>query len=191
MKKALSTLKIAGMLGVAVASVSNWIDQGLLKAGRTPGGHRRVLPEDLITFLRRQNLPIPPQIMPAHPKVLVVDDEEPLAQWIGEMILSQYPSCLVSLAHDGYAAGDMVASLKPDVVILDLRMPGMDGFEVCKRIKSKPHATHTCVIAVTAMHSPDVEKRILQCGAGACLPKPIDPDALLTHVEAALAHFPC
>ena len=52
--KMLSTSAVARMLGVAVASVSNWIDQGQLKAGRTPGGHRRVKAEDLVDFLKRQ-----------------------------------------------------------------------------------------------------------------------------------------
>ncbi|MFA6133480.1 MAG: response regulator [Phycisphaerae bacterium] len=186
MKKALSTLDIAELLGVAVGSVSNWIDQNLLKAGRTPGGHRRVLARDLIEFLHKQNLPIPPELLPDHPTVLVVDDEEPVTKWVAEVVQAEYPDCEVLRAHDGFSAGELVASSKPVAVILDLQMPGMDGYEVCRRIKSKEQTRGIVVIAITAHYSLEVEKRIVDCGAKTCLPKPLDLAVLMNELALAL-----
>ena len=182
----LSTTAVAEMLGVSVASIANWIDAGKLKAGRTPGGHRRVRAEDLVYFLRRQGLPIPEALVSSAPKILVVDDEEPVARWMAEEIKLERPDFEVRTACDGFAAGDLVASWSPDVVILDLRMPGMDGYEVCRRIKAKPETSGTQVIAVTAFYSPQVVRDIAGCGAAACLMKPIDIAVLLTRVEDAL-----
>jgi CheY-like chemotaxis protein len=185
MKKALSTLDISRMLGVAVASVAKWIDENQLNAGKTPGGHRRVQVEDLLIFLKRQNLPIPPELLPEC-RVLVVDDEESVSGWVADEVKAEFPACEVYQANDGFAAGELVASLKPAAVILDLRMPGLDGYEVCKRIKSRKDAQATVVIAMTGQPSPKAEKRILECGAKVCLSKPLDREMLMKEVALAV-----
>jgi excisionase family DNA binding protein len=84
MRDTLSTSKAARLLGVAVGSISNWIDRDQLKAGRTPGGHRRIAVNDLVDFLHRQNLPVPPELNPAPPKVLIVDDDENVVRLLSE-----------------------------------------------------------------------------------------------------------
>jgi len=72
------------------------------------------------------------------------------------------------------------------VVILDLRMPGMDGYEVCQQIKSQESTKQAEVLAITAYPSPESEERILGCGARACFNKPLDINALLEEVKALL-----
>ena len=186
MVKTLSTSKVARLIGVGVVSVVNWIKQGVLKAGHTPGGHRRVTVEDLIEFLRRHNLPIPPELVPSAPRVLVVDDEPSVRKWICDEIQEKHPEYEVKGAKDGFSAGELVGVWKPDVVILDLRMPGMDGLEVCSQIKVREGTRNTAVIAVTAYHSPKVQKQILECGARVCLEKPLKSEVLLGEIEAAL-----
>jgi len=187
MKNTLSTVTIAKLLGVAVASISKWIDSGQLKAGRTPGGHRRVAREDLIAFLRRQKLPVPPELDPPPVRVLVVDDEESVTAWLVEEIAAAHPDFEVLQANDGYSAGQIVALSRPDAVILDLRMPGMDGFEVCRKIKSSQETKEISVLAITAHHSAEARRRILEAGASAYFNKPLDIEALLAAVDAALA----
>ena len=187
MKRSFTTSAVARMLGVVVQSVSNWIDAGQLQAGRTPGGHRRIEPEDLLDFLRKQGLAIPAELQPSPPKVLVVDDEEAVVSWVAAEIRAERPDIEVLAAHDGFAAGEIVGAERPDVVVLDLRMPGMDGFEVCRRIKAREDTRKTTVIAITAYPSPTVEQRILECGAEVCLTKPLEAGVLLKHVTAALA----
>jgi CheY-like chemotaxis protein len=190
MAKALSTFAIAEMLHVDPGSVANWIDRGLLNAYRTPGGHRRVGTEDLVSFLREHRMPVPAQLQHGPVRVLVVDDEPGVTQLIARAIRSAHPDYEVVEAHDGFQAGTLVATLKPDCVLVDLRMPGIDGYEVCRMIKSQPETRHAQVIAMTAYPSPDSEERVLACGARACLDKPLDIDALLDFVETALSAEP-
>jgi excisionase family DNA binding protein len=186
MAKTLSTSKVARLIGVGVASVVNWINQGQMKAGRTPGGHRRVAVEDLIEFLRRHNLPIPQELTHSAPRVLVVDDEPSVRKWIRDVIEEKHPDYEVKEAKDGFSAGELVGAWKPDVVILDLRMPGMDGLEVCSQIKAREDARNTAVIAISAYYSPKAEREILKCGARVCLEKPLQLEILLKELEAAL-----
>ena len=186
MSKNLSTFVIARMLQVDPGSIANWIDQGLLKAYRTPGGHRRATAEDLVTFLRAHKMPVPEELRPAPARILIVDDNPAITQLIAKAIKAEHPKYEVVEAHDGFRAGTILATLKPDVVILDLRMPGMNGFEVCSLIRSQgdPHSVH--VVAMTAYPSEENVQKILQVGARVCLAKPLDMDRLLKEVKSCL-----
>jgi len=186
MAKNLSTFAIAQMLHVDPGSVANWIDQGLLRAHRTPGGHRRVVAEDLIQFLREHKMPIPAELSPAPKRILVVDDQPPITQLIARAVKAAHPDCEVIEAHDAFHAGTQTATFKPDVFILDLRMPGMDGYEVCRLIKSQDATKHAEVVAITAYPSEESISRIKKCGARVCLTKPLDMDQLLKEIEACL-----
>lgn len=186
MSKNYSTFAIAEMLHVDPGSIANWIDQNLLKAYRTPGGHRRVQEEDLLAFLRHHKMPIPPELGTRLTRVLVVDDDPAVTKVISRAIRQGCPEFEVVEANDGFQAGAMLATLKPDVVILDLRMPGMDGYEVCRMIKSDGLTQHAEIIAITAYPSADSEREILKCGARVCLAKPLDIDELLKQVRASV-----
>jgi len=186
MAKNLSTFAIAAMLHVDPGSVANWIDRELLKAHRTPGGHRRVAVEDLIQFLREQKMPIPEELRSDPTRILIVDDEPAVTRMIAQTITATCPDYEVIEAQDGFRAGTLVSTLRPDVVILDLRMPGMDGYDVCRLIKSADSTKHAEVLAITAYPSPESEKRILECGARVCLTKPLDMDVLLKEINGSL-----
>ncbi|MCK4602388.1 MAG: response regulator [Phycisphaerae bacterium] len=187
MKKRLSTTKVARLLRVSVASVANWIDQGQLVAGRTPGGHRRIEVDDLIRFIRHQKLRVPPELMDRAPKVLVADDEVLIAKWLTDEIKVRHPDWEVLQAHDGFTTGDLVGSFKPDVVVLDIRMPGVNGLEVCRRIKSREDTKGISVIAITAYTSGDVKDQILGAGARAYFVKPLDIKVIMAEVESAMS----
>jgi len=181
-----STFSIAQMLNVDPGSVANWIDQGLLKAHRTPGGHRRVAAEDLVLFLREHKMPIPEELRPSPVRILVVDDNPTITKLIARAIKTEHLDYEVIEAHDGFKSGTIVATMHPDVVILDLRMPGIDGCEVCRLIKSQEATRSVQVIAMTAYPTDDGVERVLEMGATVCLHKPLDMDRLLQEVETAL-----
>ena len=123
---------------------------------------------------------------PSAPRVLIVDDELAIREWIREEIAEAHPDYEVKEAKDGFSAGELIGTWRPDAVILDLRMPGMDGMEVCHRIKAREDTSSTAVIAITAYYSPEAEKEVLACGAKACLEKPVRTKELLAELEAAL-----
>ena len=132
-------------------------------------------------------MPMPAELEAPKVRVLVVDDEPALTQMITRALNASAPQYEVHEAHDGFRAGQIMATLKPDVVLLDLRMPGVDGFEVCKLIKSQELTRHAAVLAMTAFPSPDSERRIRECGAEAFFTKPLDIDKLLATIQEAVA----
>jgi chemotaxis signal transduction protein/CheY-like chemotaxis protein len=89
------------------------------------------------------------------------------------------PDLRLLLAQDGFRAGELVARERPETVLLDIYLPGVDGFEVCRRVKSSPETKDTLVIAMSANNTPDVRDTVLQAGAAAFLPKPVDFARLL------------
>lgn len=186
MGKTLSTFQVAKLLQVNPGSVANWVDQDLVLAHRTPGGHRRVATEDLITFLRERKMPIPKELESGPTRVLIVDDEPAITQLIARVISTTHPDFEITEAHDGFHAGTLVATRRPHVVILDLRMRGMDGYEVCRLIKSQGDTKHAEVLAMTAHPSPKNQQRILECGAKVCMSKPLDMDVLLEEIAACV-----
>ena len=140
----------------------------------------------LLDFLNEHDMPTPPQLESRPTRVVIVDDEPSMTQMIAKAIRAQHPDYELAEAHDGFRAGAIVATLKPDVVILDLRMPGMDGFEVCQMIKSQEATRHATVISITAYPSEETNQRILGCGAKLCMPKPLELTELVAEVEAGV-----
>jgi two-component system OmpR family response regulator len=179
MPKKLTTFKIANMLGVSDQSVSNWIDAGQLAAERTPGGHRRIMPADLIEFLKQQGMRLPDELNVVPTTILIVDDEADVAEWIANLLRENCPDFRVLTANDGFDAGKIITAEHPDLVILDLYMPGLDGFEVCRRIKSDPQTQSIKVVAATAHPSEQAEQAIRDAGAEVYMTKPIERDHLL------------
>ena len=185
-RQALSTTDAAKLLGVAVSSVSKWIDEGRLTAGKTPGGHRRIEQEDLVAFLRQQKLRVTPELEGAIPKILIVDDDEGVIKFLTEELKERFPSLEILQASGGYAAGEIVGLSRPTVIILDLFMPEVDGFEVCRRIKSNPLLSKTAIIAMTGHYTQDVRSRILQAGASVCMEKPPNIALLTDEITKAM-----
>jgi two-component system, OmpR family, response regulator len=179
MKRNLSTTQVAELLGVSAQTIANWIDNGRLPAGRTPGGHRRVTAQDLVAFLTASGLPLPAGLVDRRHTVLVVEDDPQVGPWLVLRLTTVRPYLRVLLAQDGFRAGEMVATEKPDTMLLDIYLPGLDGFEVCRRVKERPETRATDVIAMSAHDTPDVREAILAAGATCFLPKPVDFARLL------------
>jgi DNA-binding response OmpR family regulator len=157
-----------------------------LLAERTPGGHRRVEREDLIGFLQQHHMRTPPGLAVAPPTILVVDDELEVAQWIGKTLSEKCPEFRILLANNGFAAGKLITAEPPDLMILDLYMPGLDGFEVCRNIKGDPQTKSIKIVAVTAHPSPEAEKAVREAGAEDYMPKPLDVDRLASLISTLL-----
>ena len=186
-KSVFTTFETAKLCHVSPLSIINWVNAGRLPAFRTPGGHRRIRREDLIRFMQDNGIPLAEELREGsgRPKVLVVDDDagirEVLAEHLSHRAENPYE---VLTAADGFEAGRLVATYRPDVVLLDLKMPGLDGFQICRTIKADPETSKTVVIAMTGYHSPDTEARILECGAIRCFSKPTPPSALASFIDS-------
>ncbi len=173
-KKAFTTFEVAEICDVTPVTIQNWIDKNWLRAYRTPGGHRRVLRDDLLKFLESRNMPHIFNERTGPPKILIVDDEKNFTELIRDILLLDNPEYEIEVAHDGFRAGLLYGNYKPDVVLLDLMLPGVDGFEVCRQIKQSSGGGDTVVIAITGLDDPGHKDRILTLGASHFLQKPVD-----------------
>jgi len=114
-------------------------------------------------------------------RVLVVDDVDANVELLKARLTADYFE--VRTARSGREALEICANERADVVLLDVMMPGMDGFEVCRRLKSEPRTQHIPVIMVTALDHPSDRVRGLEAGADDFLTKPVDDIALVKRVR--------
>ena len=115
-------------------------------------------------------------------RVLVVDDILPNVKLLEARLNSEYYDVLT--ATSGQEALDKAEAESPDIILLDIMMPGMDGFEVCRRIKENPKTTHIPVVMVTALTDNEDRVRGLEAGADDFLSKPINDTALMARVRS-------
>ncbi|MGL9718040.1 MAG: PleD family two-component system response regulator [Wolbachia sp.] len=115
-------------------------------------------------------------------KILVVDDVLSNVKLLEARLKAEYYTVIV--AHDGKEAIDLVAKQQPDIILLDIMMPKINGFEVCKSLKSDPLTTHIPIIMVTALHDTHDRVQGINAGADDFLTKPIDETALSARIKS-------
>lgn len=177
----LTTSEAGKICGVARTTIIKWIDQGLLTAFVTPGKHRKIRKKDLIDFMEKYGIN-PKKKERQRVCILVVDDNPDDVRLLEAAFLPASDKYEVHSASGGFQAVYKIGELKPDIVILDLIMPDMDGFEVCKRIKTDPEVKHIKVIAVTAYHNKEKKEKAYQSGADAFFQKPLDLKRLVKKI---------
>lgn len=173
-KDTYSTHDVAKICCVTPTTVIRWIEDGLIPAFKTVGGHRRVRREDLERVCRERGIPFNVPTGSEVGRILVVDDEPVVLDLVRDVVKGLSQKFEVEVAKDAFDAGRLVVSFRPQLIFLDLMMPGVDGFEVCTRLKKDPATTNTEVIAITGYYTEANMERILGAGAAACLKKPLD-----------------
>ena len=118
------------------------------------------------------------------PRILVVDNDEMSVELLVALLADDYP--LISTAADGFEALAKVEPERPDLVLLDIMMPDLDGFEVCRRIKANPATAHIRVLMMTALNAVDDLVRGFEAGANDFITKPINAPALRARVYEQL-----
>jgi len=117
------------------------------------------------------------------PVVLAVDDTPENLDVVKGLLT---PEFVVKAAVNGMMGLKIVAKQPPDLILLDIRMPKMDGFEVCQKLKANPDSADIPVIFLTGESDAASETDALEAGAAGYITKPIDPDALLAKIHACL-----
>lgn len=185
-KKSFNTSETASFCHVSPDTIRDWANRGMLKTFRTPGGHRRIERGELIRFLKSQGMPVDPELSERATRVLIVDDEALVAEGLARLIAEINGDVEVESALSGFDAGRKLQSFEPDLVLLDLKMPGLDGFDVCEQVKADPKTKHITVIAMTGYYGEKEAKEIKRLGAKACMRKPLDEEAVRGILEIAI-----
>ncbi|MBX7256659.1 MAG: response regulator [Candidatus Hydrogenedentes bacterium] len=179
-QKAYTTFEAAKICHVTHHSIKNWIKQGLIKASRTPGGHYRILEEDLDVFREQYDM-FPRDKGSAKKRVMIVDDD-PDALSLMEKILTDEGFELIKVSN-ATEVGLKAAQLSPDLILLDFLMPEINGFEVTKALRDNELTRSTPIMAVTCLSKEQDIERIFACGADEYLAKPFKVDQLLDKVR--------
>ena len=166
-----TSLEVAKLIETSRTTVQRWIDAGELKAFRTLGNHRRVKPEDLTAFLRKNGMPIPSAIE-KKVRILVIDDEGRYVKALKTLLERADRRFDVDIAEDGLDGLLAVGSRRPDIVLIDAVMPGWDGFEVCRRLKRAPETKGIRLVGISGTASN--EEAFRKAGVDAFLVKPFD-----------------
>ena len=115
-------------------------------------------------------------------RILVVDDVEPNVRLLEAKLTLEYYEVLTAM--DGQTAIEIASAERPDIILLDVMMPGMDGFETCRRLKADPVTRHIPVVLVTALDGREDKIRGLEAGADDFVTKPIDDVILFARVKS-------
>src|SRR4030066_445496 len=164
---------------VSSKTIINWIEAGHLKAYKAVGRERRIKKEDLDQFLKDKGMPIPEEAKSEErKKILVVDDDKIIVETIVQALEEDEFGYEMISASDGFEAGLQVNHFKPDLMILDIMMPDINGYEVCQKLKSVSETQDIKIIVLSAYLDDDAFKKMKEYGADACFSKPLPLEQL-------------
>jgi excisionase family DNA binding protein len=180
-----TTREAATLLGVSVGTVQLWVESGVLQAWKTAGGHRRVLRDSVDSLLRKEpraviaTAPATVSVGPRRLRVLVVEDDPALLR-LYQVKLSRWPmQPEVRTSADGFEALMRISECWPDLLIVDMQMPYLDGSTMLQSLQKTPEMANATIVVVTGLDTYAIEK----CGGVPpgveVLPKPIPFDQLL------------
>ena len=181
-----TTREAAEMLGVSLRTAQLWSESGLLEAWKTSGGHRRITRQSIERLLSGSSSNLPVQAEPASLamkttdesrdkafSVLVVEDDPVLRRLyeINLRLWNMQPD--VQTAGDGYEALVLLGLNRPDMLIADLQMPGLDGFRMLRTVQGAPELAGMKIVVVSGLDPEEIEQRGSIPAGIPILPKPI------------------
>ena len=181
MKKFLKTPAAAKYLGVSRSSLTNWVRQGLITGGLTPGGHYRFSVDELDRFASGRGLNIP-MLLNDTTKILLIDDDKAFRDFISDA-LEVFEGYELREAKDGIEGALIAGSWTPDLVIADLRMPNMNGIEFCRILRKNENTEDVEVIVASAYLSEKTKDELEKLNVKVALEKPVRLTSLVAAIE--------
>ena len=155
-----STSQAAKMLGVSLGTVQNMVEEGVLDAWKTSGGHRRIKRESVMALLaKRGSAQVGPATGEGGLSVLIAEDDAFLQKLYRKTMESWGLPLSIEIVGNGFDALMVVGQRVPDVLIVDLIMPGMEGFELVRALHGNPALAATDIVVVSSMSREDIAKR--------------------------------
>jgi len=180
-KTVFTTGEAAKICKVSQQTIIRCFDSGQLKGFRVPGSRFRRIPRDqLVQFMRENGIPTD-ELVSGKRKLLIVDDDQDLVEVLVD-VFERDGRFDVRSVNNGFDAGMMVKEFRPDLVVLDVMLPDINGKEVCQRIRSDPALDEVKVICISGMVEQDKVQDLMDAGANDFMQKPFDAEALLDKV---------
>ncbi len=168
----LSSGKLATICHMTKHTILSAIERGELEASKTPGGHNRIHILNAIEFMKKYNIPVDEIQNRIRKSVLIVDDESFVREILTEILGTD--NFHIETAASGYEAGKLAERLRPDLVLLDLLLPDIDGREICKQIKADKKTDHAKTIAITGLRENIDVNELKAIGFDDVIGKPFD-----------------
>lgn len=181
MKTVFTTGEAAKICKVSQQTIIRCFDSGQLKGFRVPGSRFRRIPRDqLFSFMKDNGIPTD-ALESSSRKVLIVDDDEELVELL-EDVFSKDGRFEVRTTNNGFDAGMLVKEFRPDVVVLDVMLPDINGKEVCQRVRSDPALDEVRIICISGMVEAERISDLKAAGANDFMQKPFEIERLLERV---------
>jgi excisionase family DNA binding protein len=183
-KDTLTTREAAERLGVSMRTVQLWVEDGILPAWKTPGGHRRI-PADAVGRVaasQRNAFGKPLRMQPGGIEVLVVEDDPFQRELIGAMLEAHLPNLRLRVAGDGYEGLIRAGQQTPDVLIADISMPGMDGLRMLRSLLANSAFSMMRTVVVSSLTAEEIAERGGLPAGISFLAKPLQAEQLIAAV---------
>ena len=181
MKTVFTTGEAAEICKVSQQTIIRCFDSGQLKGFRVPGSRFRRIPRDqLYAFMRDNGIPTD-ALDSGRRKVLVVDDDVDLVELISDALLRD-GRFEVRTVNNGFGAGMMIKEFRPDLVVLDVMLPDINGKEVCNLVRSDSTMDDVRIICISGMVEQEKIQELRDAGADDFMKKPFDVDQLVGRV---------
>ena len=179
MKTVFTTGEAAKICKVSQQTIIRCFDNGQLKGFRVPGSKFRRIPRDqLFKFMRDNNIPTD-ALESGKRKVLLVDDEAEILEMMTRA-LEDDGRFEVKMAANGFDAGMMVKEYRPELIVLDVMLPDINGKEVCTRVRSDSNLEDVKIICISGSVEVEEKKQeLMLAGADDFMPKPFEVDQLI------------
>lgn len=188
MDDVIGTRRAAEILGVSVRTVQLWVENGTLKAWKTPGNHRRILKSSLDEVLAERTGSVKVELEPVR-DVLVVEDEAAMQTYYEAMIELLRPDLPVRFVADGFDGLVEFGRQRPALMLLDIDMPGMDGIQMLSSL-DRYGASEVTIVVVSGLSDEQIEARGGVPAGVPILSKPISVDALSGLLDQAFERLP-
>ena len=178
MKTVFTTGEAAKICKVSQQTIIRCFDSGQLGGFRVPGSRFRRIPRDVLhKFMKENGIPTD-ALESGKRKALVVDDDEELVELIRD-VLEADGRFEVRIANNGFDAGMMVKEYKPDIIVLDVMLPDINGKEVCQRVRKDSNMDDVKIICISGMVEADKIDDLRKSGANDFMQKPFEVEILI------------
>ncbi|MCH8044125.1 MAG: response regulator [Planctomycetes bacterium] len=181
MKTVFTTGEAAKICKVSQQTIIRCFDSGQLKGFRVPGSRFRRIPRDLLfSFMKENGIPTD-ALESGKRRVLIVDDDEDLVELIADH-LERDGRFEVRTANNGFDAGMMVKEYRPDIIVLDVMLPDINGKEVCQRVRGDKTMEDVRIICISGMVEEDKVADLREAGANDFMHKPFEVEKLIDRI---------